>query len=155
MRLYREDGEGRLIPWDFTVEGNVIVKEERVEGGYATPREEALLPKVTQMQLADFRARGIRYTIRDGRPHIVSVPQVELDINRFYNLNEPCFFEGCEGLRKQWIQFSDQAQEQDPGCDVKCASGKVKRQFSERLRPLLLKLSHGNPRQVEKIPASA
>lgn len=155
MRLYRLDSDGRLIPWDFTVEGNVIVKEEKAEGGYATPQEEALLPRATQMQLADFRARGIRYTIRDGRPHIVSVPPVELAINRFYNLREPCFFEGCEALRKQWVQFEEHAKSEDPGCDTRCADGKVKRQFSERLRPILLRLKNGNSRETEKIPASA
>jgi len=142
-----------LVPWDFTLEGNVIVKEEEVAGGYATPQEEAELPPTTQLQLADFRSRGIRYVIKDGRPHIVSVPVIETDMNKFFSAHEPCFFEGCEQLRQQWEQFKVAAEEEDPGCDVSCAKGKIKRQFMERLRPILHK-HHADATTPSKTPAS-
>lgn len=154
MRLYRDDGEGNLIPWDFTLEGNVIVKEEIVAGSYATPQEEAALPQATQLQLADWRARGIRYTIKDGRPHVVSVPPLELLMQRFFNEEEPCFFHGCEALRKQWVEFRDEALQAEPGCDVKCTNGKVKRQFMERLRPILSQ-THEHATTLKKAPASS
>lgn len=142
LRLYRQGEDGELVPWDFVVEGNVIIREEKVEGAFATPQEEAKLPRATQLQLADWRARGIKYAIKDGRPHVVSIPVVETLLNRFFNEKEPCFFDGCEELRQQWKEFQNAALEADPTCDMSCTNNKIKRQFREKIRPILQQHEH-------------
>lgn len=152
LRFYRRGEAGELIPWDFVVEGNVILEEKRVEGAIATPAEEANLPRATQLQLADFRARGIKYMIKNGTPHIISVPPVELLLDRFFNEKEPCFFEGCEELRQQWIEFRTAAEEADPGCNTSCANNKMKRQFREKVLPVITK--HDNDSKAQQGSAS-
>lgn len=70
----------------------------------------------------------------DGRKVITSVSQEDQEILKFFVDSIPCWFEGCEELRKEWNEEVKKAGGEK--C-VGCARGRIMRKFNPRVRALL------------------
>jgi hypothetical protein len=105
--------------------------------------------------MANLAARGIGYEIvkdpvldKDGnqlkdssgnpvfsnRIIIKSVPPEEAELNRFYTLQIPCWFDGCEELRKEYKEALDKAGKGPDGTCTDCEKGAIMRMFADRVK---------------------
>lgn len=105
--------------------------------------------------MANLAARGIGYEIvkdpvldKDGnqlkdssgnpvysnRIIIKSVPPEEAELNRFYTLQIPCWFGGCEELRKEYKEALDKASKGPDGTCTDCEKGAIMRMFADRVK---------------------
>jgi hypothetical protein len=105
--------------------------------------------------MANLAARGIGYEIvkdpvldKDGnqlkdssgnpvfsnRIIIKSVPPEEAELNRFYTLQIPCWFGGCEELRKEYKEALDKAGKGPDGTCTDCEKGAIMRMFADRVK---------------------
>lgn len=65
---------------------------------------------------------------------INSIPQEELEVNRFFSLGTDCWFGGCEELREQYKTAL--AAENPEGC-TGCQKGAIMRMFESKVRQAL------------------
>lgn len=106
--------------------------------------------------IANLTARGIGYEIvkepvldSDGnqlkdshgnpvthnRIIIKSIPPEEAELNRFYTLQIPCWFDGCEELRKEYQAEIDKAgAKKADGTCTDCEKGAIMRMFADRVK---------------------
>lgn len=110
--------------------------------------------------LANLNSRGIGYEIiqeavldasgqpvydKKGNPItkdrivIKSIPASEAELNRFYSLDIPCWFNGCEELRKEYKAELDKAN--PTGC-TDCQKGAIMRLFEDRIRLAIKNSKH-------------
>ena len=105
--------------------------------------------------IANLTARGIGYEIakdpvmdKDGkqlldsngqpvynnRIIIKSVPPEEAELNRFYTLQIPCWFGGCEELREEYKAAIEKARKGPDGTCTDCEKGAIMRMFADRVK---------------------
>lgn len=105
--------------------------------------------------IANLAARGIGYEIvkdpvmdKDGnqlldghgqpvynnRIIIKSVPPEEAELNRFYALQIPCWFGGCEELREEYKEALEKARKGPDGTCTDCEKGAIMRMFADRVK---------------------
>lgn len=60
-------------------------------------------------------------------------PKDQLILSAFFDMSRPCTFEGCEGLRAEWLEAYEEAGGDDcTGCQM----GALRRQFEKRVLEL-------------------
>lgn len=105
--------------------------------------------------MANLAARGIGYEVvkdpvldkdgnqmRDSAGNLVfsnriiikSVPPEEAELNRFYTLQIPCWFDGCEKLRDEYKAALDKAGKGPNGTCTDCEKGAIMRMFADRVK---------------------
>lgn len=105
--------------------------------------------------IANLAARGIGYEIvkdpilgEDGNPVldsngnpvtrnriiIKSIPPEEAELNRFYTLQIPCWFNGCEELRAEYNDALKKAGKGDASTCTDCEKGAIMRMFADRVK---------------------
>lgn len=105
--------------------------------------------------IANLNSRGIGYDIvkdpvldSEGNPVldskgnqtfttrvvIKSIPEEELELNRFYTLQIPCWFTGCENLREEYKAALDKAGNKHDGTCTDCEKGAIMRMFADRVK---------------------
>lgn len=105
--------------------------------------------------IANLTARGIGYDLvkepvldKDGvqlidshgqpvfsnRIIIKSVPPEEAELNRFYTLQIPCWFGGCEELRAEYKEALEKAHKGPDGTCTDCEKGAIMRMFADRVK---------------------
>lgn len=113
--------------------------------------------------IANLSSRGIGYEVvsdpvldKDGNPVldsagkpvvsnriiIKSVPPEEAELNRFYTLQIPCWFGGCEELRAEYKSALEKAGKGASGTCTDCEKGAIMRMFADRVK-LAIKASKG------------
>lgn len=105
--------------------------------------------------IANLNARGIGYELvkdpvldSNGNPVldskgeqtystrivIKSIPSDEAELNKFYTLQIPCWFNGCEELREEYKKALTKAGNGDAGTCTDCEKGAIMRMFAERVK---------------------
>ena len=65
---------------------------------------------------------------------IKSIPPDEAELNKFYTLQIPCWFNGCEELRNEYKKALAKAGKGDAGSCTDCEKGAIMRMFAERVK---------------------
>lgn len=65
---------------------------------------------------------------------IKSIPPDEAELNKFYTLQIPCWFNGCEELRDEYKKALVKAGKGDAGSCTDCEKGAIMRMFAERVK---------------------
>lgn len=76
---------------------------------------------------------------------IKSVPPEEAELNKFYTLQIPCWFAGCEELRAEYKDALTKAGK--GGTCTDCEKGAIMRMFADRVK-LAIKNAKSNTRTV-------
>lgn len=102
-----------------------------------------------EAQEAELTRRGITYTrLDDGGILISKIPKEVQEVHSFFQLNKPCWFDGCEDLRKEYIQ---QTQKYNSGPECKtCERGQIMRQFIPRIEQALQRYNNDKHREVQR-----
>lgn len=118
------------------------------------PRDSAVA-QARSAHLAALASRGIQFDVKeDGSISLKHVPPLEQSIQSFYIEGVPCFFEGCEELRKEWAEFLSANGGDDPDCPD-CVKGQLMEQFRPRIEPLISRhLNENPPSQIRQLPGS-
>ena len=127
-RFFRMEGNIK-VEWKFVIDNMVIIDEIRVgpEQGPVTN-----VPDSAQSHVSEMRARGVEMHMENGRTVITSMPQIEQDVYKFFTAT-PCWFEGCEDLKKSYNE-----QLTDLGDDCRnCDKGALMRKMIPHIRKAL------------------
>jgi hypothetical protein len=117
------DGVLRTSNYPILLDDNPLMKAmletQTKSKRYDENREpEKLLKSAKKVVLMDAtNVDGVKVTNVDGRKVIDSVDQRVVNMMPFFNFKEPCFFEGCESLREEYLNEVKKA-----GGDEKCSS---------------------------------
>lgn len=144
LRVFRLDENGLRIPWEFELTpDSVLVRETRLEQALPVRQED---PPHLRAYLADLRSRGVVYELDGNRVILHHIPPLEQEIGKFFEPSTPCHFPGCEALRIRWLEEMEILKGRtDLDCNLNCAITRLRRQYSERIRPLVtaaLKQAH-------------
>lgn len=118
--LFRME-DGKKVRYRFELDGQMVIQEEVREGEDTVPVKRG--PVQTNIEKRP-----------DGTKVITSVSKEDQEILKFFVDSVPCWFEGCEELRKEWNEAVAKAGGEK--C-VGCARGRIMRQFNPRVRELL------------------
>lgn len=96
IRYYRETADGRR-PWVLTLDA---------EQNFVSDREETADERLAAMHphLKDMMSHGVKFTQKGNAILIESMPDAEREAMRFFSLQYPCWFEGCEELRREFVE---------------------------------------------------
>ena len=122
---------GRLQKFKFTLDANYTILSEEpchADGTLLnTHNNEPGTVNPTAMQL---KQRGYEFHIRKPGQHLIEkVPQKEVQIAQFFVPDAPCPFQGCEALRKAYLDERRVLEEQHDGKCPACESGSLQRKY--------------------------
>ncbi len=117
--------EGKRVGYRFVIDAQDVIIEEAV----VDVQDQPLSPRELRMQQL-----GITYERReDGGITITGVPPREQLISRFFVDSSPCWFPGCEELRRQFKEEVGKLGSDCPACDRGALMNKYRDQIDEIL----------------------
>lgn len=112
-----------------------VVTPPAVPAGIATAESVERHNARIQERLNILKQDGIEAEEHDGKILITKIPPEETAALKFFNLLEPCFFEGCEELRTEYQAGLEKAGGEK--C-TSCAKGRLIREFKPRVKQAIL-----------------
>lgn len=132
MRLHLQRQEnGNWVPWELVVEMRTGRVLEGVRGAESAG-------KPVQGVVVNNAGIAARMTkLDDGRtvmvPDLANSDPLAVQALKFFLVDEPCFFLGCEELRKQWQADVAALPENCPAC----AESDLQRRYTNKIRDIL------------------
>lgn len=75
------------------------------------------------------------HPVYNNRIVIKSIPPEEAELNRFYTLQIPCWFNGCEELRQEYTaELAKAGAKKEGGTCTDCEKGAIMRMFADRVK---------------------
>lgn len=138
--LYRLSGNGKRQKYRFALDSrmNILSEDPCHEDGTLINTEQTSLEKEAQQkvaiaaspQLRRLDERGYKYHLQDGKLHLDSIPEIEIQIGKFFLENAECPFPGCEPLRARYLEELRALEGEDGECSS-CDKGTLQGKYRE------------------------